>query len=190
VKAQRLFPVAVFIIFAAALAFWLTGKDGPLHRNQPAAESAATPPPATTGFPATVHSQSGAPSSPNATPSTPTALDPAAAPVNAAPANAARPTSDRLRADIEDVQLVLRDFRTGLGENPVGNNAEITKALLGNNLKQLKLEVPVGSQLNADGELCDRFGTPYFFHQLSGTKMEIRSAGPDRQMWTADDVQK
>lgn len=100
------------------------------------------------------------------------------------------PSPARLRADLEDVQLALRDFRTGLGENPVGSNAEITRALLGDNLKQIKIPVPNGSQINAQGELCDRFGTPYFFHQLSGTQMEIRSAGPDRQMWTADDVQR
>jgi hypothetical protein len=104
--------------------------------------------------------------------------------------SSAAPSPARLRTDLEDVQLALRDFRTGLGENPVGNNAEITKALLGDNLKQIKIPLPNGSQLNAQGELCDRFGTPYFFHQLSGTQMEIRSAGPDRQMWTADDVQR
>ncbi len=41
--------------------------------------------------------------------------------------------------------------------------------------------------INAQGELCDRWGTPFFFHAESGTKMEIRSAGPDRQLWTDDD---
>jgi hypothetical protein len=30
--------------------------------------------------------------------------------------------------------------------------------------------------------------TPRQMHQLSGTVMEIRSAGPDRRMWTADDL--
>jgi hypothetical protein len=37
--------------------------------------------------------------------------------------------------------------------------------------------------------MCDRWGTPYFFHQVSKTEMEIRSAGPDRRMWTGDDSQ-
>ena len=75
-----------------------------------------------------------------------------------------------------------------MGENPVGNNAEITKALMGDNLKQVKIPIPSGSSMNANGELCDRWGTPYFFHQLSAKQMEVRSAGPDREMWTADDV--
>jgi len=34
----------------------------------------------------------------------------------------------------------------------------------------------------------DPWGTPYFFHQLSGKEMEIHSAGPDKMMWTADDL--
>lgn len=83
--------------------------------------------------------------------------------------------------------MMFRDYRSALGENPVGTNAEITKTLTGDNLKQLQLSVPAGSQLNGNGEMIDRWGTPYFFHQLSAKQMEIRSAGPDRQMWTADD---
>ena len=85
---------------------------------------------------------------------------------------------------------MLRDYRTALGENPVGTNAEIMRALLGDNLKQVRIDIPPGSRLNAEGELLDRWGTPYFFHQISGKKTEIRSAGPDRTMWTADDRQQ
>ncbi len=91
--------------------------------------------------------------------------------------------------DLSAVDSAIRNFQAVLGENPIGSNAEITAALLGNNLKQIKLEVPAGSQLNGEGEMCDRWGTPYFFHQVSATEMEIRSAGPDRRMWTGDDSQ-
>ena len=38
------------------------------------------------------------------------------------------------------------------------------------------------------GELIDRWGTPFFFHQLSREFMQVRSAGPDRRHFTADDV--
>jgi hypothetical protein len=34
----------------------------------------------------------------------------------------------------------------------------------------------------------DRFGTPYFFHPISETRIDVRSAGPDRKLWTEDDV--
>ena len=99
-------------------------------------------------------------------------------------------TLENVRQAIEDLDLVIRDFRSALGGNPVGDNAEITRSLRGSNLKQLKLKLPDNSPLNAEGELCDIWGTPYFFHQLSGKHMEIRSAGPDRKMWTADDIRQ
>jgi hypothetical protein len=90
--------------------------------------------------------------------------------------------------ELDNVSFAIRDFRTALKENPVGSNAEITRALLGDNSKQVKTPVPSGSSINAEGELCDRWGTPYFFHQLSSNSMEVRSAGPDRKMWTGDDL--
>jgi hypothetical protein len=39
-----------------------------------------------------------------------------------------------------------------------------------------------------DGGLVDRWGTPYWFHPNSAHQVEIRSAGPDRQLFTDDDL--
>jgi len=75
--------------------------------------------------------------------------------------------------------------RTG---NPVGENAEITAALAGANPLRLALIPPGHPALNSRGELCDRWGTPFFFHQIGARQMEIRSAGPDRRLYTDDDV--
>lgn len=91
------------------------------------------------------------------------------------------------REAIDNLELTLRDYGLALRGNPVGTNAEITAALMGDNEKQMKLEIPAGSTLNGQGELCDPWGTPWFFHQLSATKTEIRSAGPDRVMYNEDD---
>jgi hypothetical protein len=44
--------------------------------------------------------------------------------------------------------------------------------------------------LNGRGQLIDRWQTPLFFHALGGGRFEIRSAGPDREMWTEDDLQR
>lgn len=75
------------------------------------------------------------------------------------------------------------------GGNPVGNNSEITAALTGQNPKQINfISREAGLLVNAAGELVDPWGTPYFFHQLSGAVMEIHSAGPDRILWTSDDL--
>lgn len=92
------------------------------------------------------------------------------------------------KADLENVQYMLRDFRARLGENPVGSNADIMRAVMGGNPAKATLGPPPGQALNEKGELTDRWGTAYFFHQLSKESMEIRSAGPDRTMYTGDDL--
>jgi hypothetical protein len=95
------------------------------------------------------------------------------------------PSPEALK-DMDDIQFMLRDFRARLGGNPTGSNAEIMKEVMGSNRAQVKLSPPEGQQLNEQGELVDRWGSAYFFHQLSSTEMEIRSSGPDRTMWTTD----
>jgi hypothetical protein len=44
--------------------------------------------------------------------------------------------------------------------------------------------------LNSKGQLVDRWGTPLFFHALGGGRFDIRSAGPDRKLWTEDDIHR
>jgi hypothetical protein len=83
------------------------------------------------------------------------------------------------------VKQVLRDYRAAFGENPVGTNSEITKALLGANSHQARF-ISEEVKLN-NGQLVDRWNHPYFFHQLSRSQLQIRSAGSDGKMWTADD---
>jgi hypothetical protein len=86
------------------------------------------------------------------------------------------------------MRVTIRSYGLMFGGNPVGTNPEITKALSGDNPKQVNFLKADGNRVNSNGELVDAWGTPYFFHQISGTEMEIRSAGPDRIMWTLDDL--
>lgn len=122
----------------------------------------------------------------------PLAVAPIAPVVRAAPPPtdpaATKEQRDAAAIDLDKVTLMLRDFRTGMGENPVGTNAEIMKAVMGGNPKGARLGPPENQALNAAGELIDRWGTPIFFHQLSRSNMEIRSAGPDRELYTEDDI--
>jgi hypothetical protein len=88
---------------------------------------------------------------------------------------------------------IIRDFITiygrAAGGNPVGDNADITAALTGTQYPGQRGQVfPRGHRAIRSGELIDRWGTPYWFHPNSGSQMEIRSAGPDRQLFTQDDV--
>lgn len=90
---------------------------------------------------------------------------------------------------LENVRSVFRQYHQRFGANPVGDNAEITATLNGQNpARAVLLNSEDGLRLNDRGELIDNWGTPFFFHQLSRTEMEIHSAGPDRKMWSQDDL--
>ena len=90
--------------------------------------------------------------------------------------------------EVQRIQGTIRKFRAAFGENPVGSNPEITRALAGKNPTGAKFLDATGITLNDAGEMLDDWGTPYFFHPVSGAIMEIRSAGPDRKLFTADDI--
>ena len=90
---------------------------------------------------------------------------------------------------LEIVSRALRQYGAQFGGNPVGTNPEITAALNRGNPKQVNFINPeAGMQINGNGEMVDAWGTPLFFHQLSGSLTEVHSAGPDKLMWTPDDV--
>ncbi|HWA07839.1 MAG TPA: hypothetical protein VG838_00075 [Opitutaceae bacterium] len=121
---------------------------------------------------------------------------PAASP-SSGPAEERIALADALNAPDADIQADLRVlneiFQAWLTNfphegNPVGDNAEITAALAGDNRLRLALIARDHPAINTRGELCDRWGTPFRFHQLSGTRMEIVSAGPDRKFATEDDA--
>jgi hypothetical protein len=119
---------------------------------------------------------------------------------SAKPANSAAPSPAAAVAEtsesrslapntiLENMRITIRQYGAAFGENPVGTNPEITAALHGANPRHIDFLRADGNRVNANGELVDAWGTPYFFHQLSGHEMEIRSAGPDRVMYTADDL--
>ena len=89
---------------------------------------------------------------------------------------------------LEALRVTFRNYGERFKGNPVGNNAEITAALNGDNPQGVHFLDPARDRMNDKGELIDGWDTPYFFHQLSGYEMEIHSAGPDRRMGTADDL--
>jgi hypothetical protein len=95
---------------------------------------------------------------------------------------------DAALIEVNKVRHMISDYHTLMGENPVGTNAEIMQAVMGGNKHQAMLGPPEGQTLNAQGELVDQWGTPFFFHQLSADRMEIYSAGPDKIFGTADDI--
>ena len=73
---------------------------------------------------------------------------------------------------------------------PLSANEDWAGLLTGKNTAQEMFLPAQHVALNAQGQLVDRWGTPVFFHALGGGRYELRSAGPDRKLWTADDIHR
>ncbi|MFO1483817.1 MAG: hypothetical protein U1F71_10705 [Verrucomicrobiaceae bacterium] len=170
--------VLLFLVFAVLFATWSL-RDRPVpqpvaSRPRPGPTPAAAPSPVSTS---------------------PKPTEPPPVPANPAPASAPRviprpppQQPNPARVEAEDVALNLRHFGQRFGGNPVGTNAEIARTLNGGNPQGVRYLPQQHLRLNDQGELLDFYGTPYFFHQISAQEMEIRSAGPDKTMWTPDDI--
>ena len=71
---------------------------------------------------------------------------------------------------------------------PIGCNADLADALRGRNPHQQRFLPDDHPALNDDGELIDRFGIPLHLHVEKAGYYQLRSAGPDRKLWTEDDL--
>ncbi len=193
---MRTKTIVLFLaIGAAALWFvWSAARPPAVKRVSPAIAAQSSAPPVSAGAP--TPEDTPAPGTPSLTPNAAATVATAAlatntgtSPSGAVPNPGTVATPDqKAQIDVTRVRHMVSDYHTLMGENPVGTNAEIMKQMMGGNSHQATLGPPEGMSLNPQGELVDPWGTPYFFHQLSRDRMEVRSAGPDKVMWTADDV--
>jgi len=92
----------------------------------------------------------------------------------------AKARNSRLSSDVESLFDGLQKYKEFVGSYPVGGNAEIARALQGENPK--KVTVLVGRKLavNGKGEYVDPWGTPLRIY-FSGDSVLIRAAGPNRR---------
>jgi hypothetical protein len=100
------------------------------------------------------------------------------------------PTSDATR-DVATLHGMLRQYLRQLHQrpgHPIGNDADLARVLTGQNPMKLVVLPPTHPALSPDGRLRDRWGTPYFIHPRGHGAFEIRSAGPDRKLFTGDDA--
>lgn len=101
--------------------------------------------------------------------------------------------SQTAEQDVTQIARVLENFALLVkGENPVplGANEEIAAALRGRNRTQFRMLPDDHPAFNGQGQIVDRWGAPLFFHANARDRIEIRSAGPDRTMWTSDDIHR
>ena len=85
---------------------------------------------------------------------------------------------------LTDCQLIIKNFDTFF----LPDSEAITSFLRGANPEGIAWISPDHSSVNREGELLDRNGIPVLFHRESSSRIQIRSAGKDRVMWTSDDV--
>jgi hypothetical protein len=178
--------LAALLLLATFSLYFLNRNSGPTSSpaGMPANGTANGNRPGTAGPGQTAKSAAAAGNSPASAAGTP--FNPADFPI-AARLNAADSTIQR---DLEILDQVFEAWRTNFPRdgNPIGENRDITLALTGTNRINFALIPAKHPSINTTGELCDRWGTPFRFHQLSGEQMEIRSAGPDRRFATPDDA--
>ncbi len=80
-------------------------------------------------------------------------------------------------------------YRERFGSYPTGeDNPQMLRALMGANPERLPIFPREHPRLNSEGALLDAWGTPFHFHLLSSQHLEIISAGPDRDLFTEDDI--
>ncbi len=179
--------LAIVALFLAIFLILRSRNHSPLPDKNSATENSSV---ASSQNPSSVSSSS-SPTQINGTPTRKPALDLAsrAASPNPNPSETNEPPVLPPQAVLDNARLTVQNYRSAFGENPVGTNPEITAALMGKNPKNINFLTPEsGLRVNEKGEMIDAYGTPFFFHQISGKEMEIRSAGPDRLMWTFDDL--
>lgn len=92
-----------------------------------------------------------------------------------------------LMARLMDNSLLLLK---SAAHRPLSANEDWADLYRGKNGAREEFLPPRHVALNDKGQLIDRWKTPLFFHALGSGRYEIRSAGPDQTMWTADDIQR
>lgn len=88
--------------------------------------------------------------------------------------------------ELEILQELISLNQRALPGGTLGDNGDVTLALVGSSTQGTWL--PRQSPRIRDGQLLDRWGTPYWFHPNAANQIEIRSAGPDKNLFSSDDV--
>ncbi len=88
--------------------------------------------------------------------------------------------TSKLNEDVENIFSALQKYKEHVGTYPVGGNAEVAKALKGQNPKNVIILVGRKNDLNDKGEFVDPWGTPLRIY-FSDNGILVRSAGPNRR---------
>jgi hypothetical protein len=82
--------------------------------------------------------------------------------------------------DVENLFIGLQKYKERVGSYPIGSNAQVAKALQGENEKNVIILVGRKNEVNEKGEFVDPWGTALRIY-FSDAGVLIRSAGPNRR---------
>jgi hypothetical protein len=86
----------------------------------------------------------------------------------------------KLNEDEDNLFHALQIYKERMGTYPVGGNADVARALQGENSRSLIIIVGQKQDVNDKGEFVDPWGTPLRFY-FAGEGILIRSAGPNKR---------
>jgi len=90
----------------------------------------------------------------------------------------AKARNSRLSSDVESLFDGLQKYKEYVGSYPRGGNADIAKALQGQNERKVTVLVGRKLEVNGKGEYVDPWGNALRIY-FSDTSVLIRSAGPN-----------
>lgn len=93
--------------------------------------------------------------------------------------------------DLRKIHRVATGYFSVVKESsrfPIGGNADFSAALRGENANREVFIRPGHPVFSPDGLILDRWKSPVIVHPEAWRQLELRSAGPDRVPYTADDV--
>ena len=90
----------------------------------------------------------------------------------------AKARNSRLSTDVESLFDGLQKYKEYVGAYPKGGNADVARALQGQNEKKVTVLVGRKLEVNGKGEYVDPWGNPLRIY-FSDTSVLIRSAGPN-----------
>ena len=93
--------------------------------------------------------------------------------------------------DVITLHRIITQYQRALRHrqgSPIGDDIDLARALNGRNPMRQVFIPATHPALSRDGHILDRWGTPYFLHPRGNGAIEVRSAGPDRKLFTEDDL--
>ncbi|MES2982242.1 MAG: type II secretion system protein GspG [Verrucomicrobiota bacterium] len=96
---------------------------------------------------------------------------------------------DKAASEPKQLLEILRFYQLEFGSFPPGQeNEDVMNALTGNNPARLPIFPREHSRMDKKGRLLDAWGNPFIFHPVSSQYLEVRSKGPDGEIFTDDDI--